>query len=127
MRQAALRKLFHLPAFNVTDGLAEYDEDYTHFEKLGNVVTYQHRRMQPQEQAPELAAEAPELAAEGMPAEAPTPADGAAAQAHAGDAEDSAGPPAGGDPAEPVEAAAEPVPDAAEAQRRGAGGKSAPD
>ena len=29
LRRRALRKLFHLPDFNVTDGLDDYDEDYT--------------------------------------------------------------------------------------------------
>ncbi len=35
LRRQALRKLFHLPAFNVTDGLNDYDEDYTQ----GNVLS----------------------------------------------------------------------------------------
>lgn len=29
LQRQALRKLFHLPSFNVTDGLDDYDEDYT--------------------------------------------------------------------------------------------------
>lgn len=29
LRRQALRKLFHLPSFNITDGLDDYDEDYT--------------------------------------------------------------------------------------------------
>jgi len=29
LQRQALRKLFHLPSFNVTDGLNDYDEDYT--------------------------------------------------------------------------------------------------
>lgn len=40
LRKAALRKLFHLPDFNITDGLNDYDGDYTVFEPLGNVVPY---------------------------------------------------------------------------------------
>ena len=39
LRNLALRKLFKAPAFNIRDGLDEYDEDYTSFEKLGDVVT----------------------------------------------------------------------------------------
>lgn len=39
LRNLALRKLFKTPAFNIRDGLDEYDEDYTFFEKLGDVVT----------------------------------------------------------------------------------------
>lgn len=43
LRRAALHKLFHLPQFNVIDGLDDYAEDYTVFEKLGDVVTaHQH-------------------------------------------------------------------------------------
>ena len=45
LRAQALRKLFHLPAFNVTDGLNDYDEDYTQFAGLGNVVTQEMKRM----------------------------------------------------------------------------------
>lgn len=39
LRQAALRHLLRLPAFNITDGLNDYDEDYTTFEPLGDIVT----------------------------------------------------------------------------------------
>jgi len=39
LRNLALRKLFGAPAFNIRDGLDEYDEDYTSFEKLGDIVT----------------------------------------------------------------------------------------
>lgn len=39
LRNIALRKLFHAPVFNIRDGLDEYDEDYTSFEKLGDIVT----------------------------------------------------------------------------------------
>jgi len=45
LRTLALRKLFHLPAFNVTDGLNDYDEDYTQFTGLGKVVTQEMQRM----------------------------------------------------------------------------------
>ena len=39
LRNLALRKLFRAPVFNIRDGLDEYDEDYTYFEKLGDIVT----------------------------------------------------------------------------------------
>jgi hypothetical protein len=39
LRNLALRKLFQAPVFNIRDGLDEYDEDYTSFEKLGDIIT----------------------------------------------------------------------------------------
>lgn len=39
LRRMALRKLFHLPAFRVTDGLNDYDDDYRAFVPLGEIVT----------------------------------------------------------------------------------------
>lgn len=39
LRNLALRKLFTAPQFNIRDGLDEYDEDFTSFEKLGDIVT----------------------------------------------------------------------------------------
>ena len=39
LRNLALRKMFQAPVFNIRDGLDEYDEDFTTFEKLGNIVT----------------------------------------------------------------------------------------
>lgn len=39
LRRLALRKLFSSEVFNIRDGLDEYDGDYTHFEKLGDIVT----------------------------------------------------------------------------------------
>ena len=39
LRNLALRKLFQSPIFNIRDGLDEYDEDYTYFEKLGDIIT----------------------------------------------------------------------------------------
>ena len=45
LRAQALHKLFHLPAFNVTDGLNDYDEDYTQFAGLGGVVTHEMKRL----------------------------------------------------------------------------------
>lgn len=39
LRQAALKKLFHLPGMNIVDGLDDYAEDYTYFVPLGNIIT----------------------------------------------------------------------------------------
>ncbi len=39
LRQIALRKLFHLPKFNVVDGLDDYADDFTDFAALGDVIT----------------------------------------------------------------------------------------
>jgi hypothetical protein len=60
LRNLALRKLFRAPVFNIRDGLDEYDEDYTTFEKLGDIVTsdMKHRiAMQEQKLREKLAAE----------------------------------------------------------------------
>ncbi len=39
LRRRALRKLFFSAAFNVRDGLDDYDDDFTSFEGLGDMVT----------------------------------------------------------------------------------------
>ena len=39
LRRKALRRLFHSPKFNVCDGLDDYCDDFTRFEKLGSLVT----------------------------------------------------------------------------------------
>lgn len=39
LRNAALRKLFLSPKFNIVDGLDDYAEDFTNFEKLGAIIT----------------------------------------------------------------------------------------
>ena len=60
LRNLALRKLFRAPVFNLRDGLDEYDEDYTSFEKLGNIVTADMKHqieMQQQKLREKLAAE----------------------------------------------------------------------
>lgn len=44
-KKAALRKLFRKPEFNVRDGLNEYDDDFTQFASLGNIVTHEMKRM----------------------------------------------------------------------------------
>ena len=44
-KKAALRSLFHKPEFHVRDGLNEYDDDFTKFASLGNIVTHEMKRM----------------------------------------------------------------------------------
>ncbi len=44
-RKSALRALFRKPEFNVRDGLNEYDDDFTKFASLGDVVTHEMKRM----------------------------------------------------------------------------------
>lgn len=39
LRRMALRKLFSGAAFNIRDGLDDYDDDFTTFESLGDMVT----------------------------------------------------------------------------------------
>ena len=39
LRKRALHKLFHGQSFNLCDGLDDYDEEFTSFEKLGDIVT----------------------------------------------------------------------------------------
>ncbi len=39
LRKIALRKLFAGAGFNIRDGLDDYDEDFTNFEPLGDIVT----------------------------------------------------------------------------------------
>lgn len=65
LRNLALRKLFKAPVFNIRDGLDEYDEDYTYFEKLGDIVTCDmkhHIEMKEQKEREALALEAEQQA-----------------------------------------------------------------
>ncbi len=45
VKKQALQDLFKQSEFGVLDGLNEYDEDYTSFSSLGNVVTREMKRM----------------------------------------------------------------------------------
>lgn len=74
LRNLALRKLFGAPVFNIRDGLDEYDDDFTQFEKLGDILTsdMRHRVEMEQEKLRERLAEQEETApnaAAGDPAE----------------------------------------------------------
>jgi hypothetical protein len=43
LRQAALKRLFRAPKFNLRDGLDDYDDDFRSFEALGDIVTAEMR------------------------------------------------------------------------------------
>jgi len=45
LRRLALRKLFRQSRFNVRDGLDDYDDDFTSFAKLGDIVTADMRHL----------------------------------------------------------------------------------
>ena len=45
LRKLALRKMFQGDEFNIRDGLDDYDDDYTKFEPLGNIVTSDMKHM----------------------------------------------------------------------------------
>ena len=49
LRTRALRKLFLSSQFNVVDGLNDYDDDFTTFEALGDIVTSDMRHRMEQE------------------------------------------------------------------------------
>ncbi len=68
LRNLALRKLFNAPSFNLRDGLDEYDEDYTSFEKLGDLVTCDMKHQIEMEAKKKLEEEASKLS-ENDPAE----------------------------------------------------------
>ncbi len=74
LRKLALRRLFHLADFNVRDGLDDYDEDFTRFEPLGDIVTADTRQQRELRQESDAApaaelAEAPADTTESTPAE----------------------------------------------------------
>ena len=45
IKKQALKALFRSPEFNDRDGLNEYDDDFTQFQKLGDIVTHEMKRM----------------------------------------------------------------------------------
>lgn len=63
LRQQALQKLFRSACFNVCDGLDDYAEDFTSFEKLGDVITAD-LKFRMQQEAEKLAESAEEAGAE---------------------------------------------------------------
>lgn len=83
LRRAALRKLFHLPHFNVTDGLDDYAEDYRTFEALGDIVTadMRHRMELAQERLEEAMQPGTELSEAHDPASKPAADQGGSEEA----------------------------------------------
>lgn len=77
VKKAALRKFFHSPAFNIVDGLDDYDEDFRNFAALGDIVTSDMRGMM--EREAERAREA--MAKDGQEGATPAPSDVRAARA----------------------------------------------
>jgi hypothetical protein len=69
LRKAALRKLFHLPKFNVVDGLNDYDDDFRFFTALGDIVTADMRHRTELEAEPAGAEGDAETAADAESAE----------------------------------------------------------
>ncbi|UCC55793.1 MAG: DUF3306 domain-containing protein [Gammaproteobacteria bacterium] len=87
MRHQALRKLFSQPAYNVTDGLNDYDEDFTQFASLGKLVTREmKRRMQRELEAEKRRAESPDVQTRQTAGDA-VPADDVTAAAETGNTE----------------------------------------
>ncbi|MDJ0957747.1 MAG: DUF3306 domain-containing protein [Arenicellales bacterium] len=85
LRKAALRKFFHSPAFNIVDGLDDYDDDFTTFKALGDIVTADMRhRMEVEKEREKEKAES-ELAHEGQEEPTDTVADDERDKADAAD------------------------------------------
>lgn len=83
LRRLAMRKLFTAAVFNVRDGLDDYDEDFTQFEGLGDMVTSdmkhqaevaEKRRLEAEERERLASAESEESqeSPEPVPGDAPT-------------------------------------------------------
>ena len=83
LRRAALRKLFHSTAFNVVDELDDYNEDFTTFESLGDIVTAEMRHRDEIERRRQLESEAVEESDEDAVAVEPKDPDDGEAHAEA--------------------------------------------
>jgi hypothetical protein len=68
LRQQALSKLFRSTCFNVCDGLDDYAEDFSSFEKLGDLIT-SDLRFRLQQEAQRAARRAEALAEEETPSQ----------------------------------------------------------
>ena len=73
LRRRALRKLFTSAVFNVRDGLDDYDEDFTNFEALGDIVTSDMRH-QAEAEAERARRARADSGPEDPPDDAPAPA-----------------------------------------------------
>ncbi len=74
LRQQALQKLFSSAGFNLCDGLDDYAEDFTRFEKLGDLIT-SDLRFRLQQEAKRAAERAEALADEEIRQQEPTSAE----------------------------------------------------
>lgn len=83
IRRAALRKLFHSTAFNVIDELDDYNEDFTTFESLGEIVTAEMRHRAEMERRRESQREDGEEVDENAVAAGPVETEGVETQAAA--------------------------------------------
>ncbi|GMQ76327.1 MAG: hypothetical protein BMS9Abin01_1600 [Gammaproteobacteria bacterium] len=83
VKKAALRKFFHSPAFNVVDGLDDYDDDFRNFAALGDIITSDMRSQM--EREAEAARES--LSEDGQAGD--TPAAQAPPAEHVGEADES--------------------------------------
>ena len=90
LRQQAMRKLFAQPDFNITDGLNDYDEDYTQFGGLGTLVTHEMKRMLQRELEREDEAADSTHAQAGQAAGSADPANDMTATGQAAEGEDDA-------------------------------------
>ena len=68
LRRRALRRLFTSAVFNVPDGLDDYDDDFTSFEALGDIVTSDMRHQAEVEEERARQAQARQAQAETEPA-----------------------------------------------------------
>ena len=68
LRRRALRRLFTSAVFNVPDGLDDYDDDFTSFEALGDIVTSDMRHQAEVEEERARQAQARQAEAETEPA-----------------------------------------------------------
>ena len=93
LRRRALRKLFTSAVFNVPDGLDDYDDDFTSFAALGDIVTADMRH-----QAEVEAERARQAQAGGEPDSGPPDASDRAEQERIARADDDATSPAGESP-----------------------------
>jgi hypothetical protein len=88
LRRQALRKLFSQPAYNITDGLNDYDEDFTQFASLGKLVTTEmKRRVQRELEAEKRRAESTDMQTRQSAGDDGVPADDVTAAAETGNTE----------------------------------------
>lgn len=75
LQRQALRKLFGIPSFNLRDGLDDYDDDFTSFAALGDVITADIRHRLEREAEALAKAQAESSTEEQLASDAETPLD----------------------------------------------------